>query len=286
MSVLECIQRKGHYDWICALCKSKYDDAFPLISHLVGDCTQGFVSRSHLTPTESFVNMYAAVDRDASEGMLQAYIRVNYVSSRFIPSLVVHADVLMSAIQPKSMISNPLNMQNEGSMTFVEGRVADLDLAIDSDGEELEAQPDDMDGKEDSQAIDSDRGELETQADDMGGDEDDQASGAEEDEDTGGQEFPATPPRWLSDEEKEEWKVRQDRKLTTELSHHLPALYRTIKPNLTVRAGVGKIREIINANIKPNSRSDKTAIMSAWNTTYGSMPGYNQYIGYRTLENR
>ncbi|KAK4695264.1 hypothetical protein P7C71_g2453, partial [Lecanoromycetidae sp. Uapishka_2] len=88
---------------------------------------------------------------------------------------------------------------------------------------------------------------------------------ADDSEDSGnttpaGSEFPATPPAWLSEKDKTEWRKRQD--------HHdkmkgLCVTHRTLK-----------------------GHTDWTTVLDVWNSTHATRPGHNRYSGGNTMATR
>jgi hypothetical protein len=198
MSVVASAKKNGK-GWMCKACKQNFGDVVPLVTHLLTSCDD----KNKTFETSSLVNVCVHLDPNGCQKMLESYIRVYGVGHAFCFRPRVSIDVLTSSqVDPRIQTAMGEGTSVTDNSTIDDDETMTDDSAIDSSNR-------DSKGKAPAE-LDAPDHDL------LGHDQSSQDSGGSQEGANAapaGSEFAATPPEWLSDKDKAEWRVRQDRKL-------------------------------------------------------------------------
>lgn len=196
MSVVAFAIKKGQ-TWTCKICKQDFGDVLSTVTHLLTSCD----NQKKTFDTSSLVNICVHLDPRGSQGFLESYTRVYRVGQTLCLRPHALIDVLTSSqVDPRMQTA-----VGEGTTDAEDSAMTDDDLLSETgQSEETPAvEPSNGDSNGKGPAL------LDALDHDLLGDSDDSEAG--EVAPTGGSKFPATPPAWLSEKDKTEWRMRQDR---------------------------------------------------------------------------
>lgn len=192
MAVVASIKKVGTV-WTCKICNQAFETILPLVTHLLTAC-----SDNNTFETSSAMKICMHFDPNDFRGIFEADRRLDPGSAD--DSTATEEDTSSESDEASTMGSSRDGLESRDSV-----ELDDLDRELlgedDSDDEQLQA------GVKIASAapvaIERDLSGDETDEDDL------------ESQDSGktppaGSEFPATPPPWLSNKDRAEWRTRQD----------------------------------------------------------------------------